>query len=277
MTFASLSAYVLNYVEANAGSTRSLANLLSNLHCSYLASRNSWLDASDTYLLKRLMIVLRYRDTTPSRRMDPATLVILELVLNSMNLMEDAHLYDAVSYTLAHNGLLRGGELWSGLTAISFRWNRSRTSFALFLPRTKTHLFGDGVYVTYHQFRGRCCVVPLLRAWFTRFDLWNNPKAFVFPRWTGIVARPFDWLANGSKRSWVKRFRARIGCLGLDSSRFSGHSFRPGGATDLFSSKVPLATVMKAGRWKSPESALIYFREDDEVASAAAAAFGLCY
>ena len=194
-----------------------------------------------------------------------------------MDLADPRVLYDASAYTLAHNGLLRGGELWSGILVEDFSWNLSRTSFDLSLHRTKTHLTGGVVKITLHSFRGPGSCVRLLKQWFDLFDLWSHPSAFVFPRWTRDKSNPFNWKVNGSKWSWVQRFRIRLNDAGLSPLKFSGHSFRPGGATDLFTMKVPLATVMKVGRWKSPDSALVYFREENEIAAAAASAFGKCY
>jgi hypothetical protein len=44
------------------------------------------------------------------------------------------------------------------------------------------------------------------------------------------------------------------------------------GATDLFIQKVPRATVKKFGRWLS-DAALLYFRDEEDIADQVAAAF----
>jgi hypothetical protein len=59
----------------------------------------------------------------------------------------------------------------------------------------------------------------------------------------------------------------------LDSSLYSGHSFRAGGATDLFTSRVPYNIIKKFGRWKS-DAALKYYRDDMDVATTVSYAFG---
>ena len=58
--------------------------------------------------------------------------------------------------------------------------------------------------------------------------------------------------------SCLKRCAA---CLDLDSSRFSGHSFRIGGATSLARRGVPDYIIKMLGRWKS-KAFRVYCRLD---------------
>jgi len=71
--------------------------------------------------------------------------------------------------------------------------------------------------------------------------------------------------AEGKKTTWprqwfgnqVKRSVARIG---LNSSQYSDHSFRAGGATELFVRGVPYHVIKLYGRWKS-DAAMFYYRD----------------
>jgi hypothetical protein len=54
---------------------------------------------------------------------------------------------------------------------------------------------------------------------------------------------------------------------------YSGHSFRAGGATDLFDAGVDLVLVRKFGRWKTAQSALCYYRSSSRVSAVATRAF----
>ena len=54
--------------------------------------------------------------------------------------------------------------------------------------------------------------------------------------------------------------------------QYSGHSLRAGGATDLFVARTPYYLIKKAGRWKS-DAAMLYYRCDEDVCKAVAAAF----
>jgi hypothetical protein len=63
-----------------------------------------------------------------------------------------------------------------------------------------------------------------------------------------------------------------VASIGLDPSKFSGHSLRGGGATDLFARCIPYYVIKKMGRWTS-DAALLYFRSEADVARIAAQAF----
>ena len=274
--FKSISFFLAEYVQGVNGSTRSLANLVSNLKLGVELSRQQWLSPCDHYLLSRWMVQLKYDDITPSRRKRPACLALLIRLVAAMDLSSDEDLYDATSYMVAHNLLLRAAELWSGIRAGALLWSSDRSSFVLPLLRTKTVLSGDSISLTVNKFSGKGSSVRLLKRWFDRRNLWDDPEAFLFTLRTGKQSEPFSRYSHGSRRTWTVRFKSRLQELGLDSSYYSGHSFRAGGATDLFNNGVPLATVMKLGRWKNATSALVYFREETELAAAAAAAFKKC-
>jgi hypothetical protein len=79
-----------------------------------------------------------------------------------------------------------------------------------------------------------------------------------------------------SRRTFVAALRYDLAQLGMDPRRYCGHSFRAGGATDLFSSGLMThAEVMTMGRWKTLAAALIYFRADLSAALKSARVFGL--
>ena len=60
--------------------------------------------------------------------------------------------------------------------------------------------------------------------------------------------------------------------IGENPDNYAGHSFRAGGATELFNRRVPYPIIKKFGRWKS-DSALDYYRDEDETGKAVAKAF----
>jgi hypothetical protein len=59
----------------------------------------------------------------------------------------------------------------------------------------------------------------------------------------------------------------------LDPRQYSGHSFRAGGATDLFTARVPYNIIKKFGRWKS-DAAMKYYRDELDISNSVASAFG---
>ena len=70
----------------------------------------------------------------------------------------------------------------------------------------------------------------------------------------GSEAGPFFLFADGSfltRDRFVQEVRAALTCAGVDSSLYSGHSFRIGAATTAAKRKVPDSTIKMLGRWES--------------------------
>ena len=87
--------------------------------------------------------------------------------------------------------------------------------------------------------------------------LWDSPQSRVFPQFTHHRGKTqVNVRRSYSRGMFVSALRACLRELGLDPTRFSGHGFRAGGATDLFAARVPLATIMKFGRWKTAAACL---------------------
>jgi hypothetical protein len=63
-----------------------------------------------------------------------------------------------------------------------------------------------------------------------------------------------------SKDLFVVRFRALLGRTQQPASEFTGHSFRSGGATDLFHGDCRPHTIRLQGRWLS-DAIYIYIRD----------------
>ena len=192
VSFRKVAYFLGEYIKGLNGSTRSLSNLVSNLKLGIELAHELWLPSqNDRYILRRWIVQLKYDDRTPSRRKQPACLALLLKLINSMNLSDDEELYDAASYMLAHNLLLRAGELWSGIRASSLQWNQEKTSVVLPLARTKTVLAGDPAILSVKKFRGKGSAVRLLKMWFDRRNLWGDAEAFLFPLRTGSSSSPF--------------------------------------------------------------------------------------
>jgi hypothetical protein len=64
--------------------------------------------------------------------------------------------------------------------------------------------------------------------------------------------------AYAEKRLFVDRAKCLSELAGSDGD-YAGHSFRSGGACDLYASNVPIEAIMRMGRWKS-QAALLHLR-----------------
>jgi hypothetical protein len=158
---------------------------------------------------------------------------------------------------MGHDGLLKAGELASGLTEENLEWNGRKDRFYMAFERGKAcHLLAGKVipFVDY----GPESAVSLMRKWLAMRRAYKY-KGPLFPR----ISADNRWgpksISTYHVRNMIKK---TANATGLDSRLLSGHSLRAGGATDLFEKKVPFETVKKIGRWRSDEAMLYYIYED---------------
>lgn len=271
-SYPAVAGFLCDHITRNHGSTRSVRNMLSQLRVYARKHRYGWLSEAAAYRLKRVVATLSYDDQQPPRTKAPATLSVLQLVIRHLDQRKPEQRLFALTLAVGHDGLLRGAELHSGLRAGSFVWLPGGREVQLLLERTKTHRSGPPLTVSYCRYKGPCAY-SALRRWFTEHNLWERPEAFVFPKVTrdkGTVS--LDFSSPLVRASWNRDFKRHFAAAGLDPRRYSGHSLRAGGATDLFTAGTPYPVIKKAGRWKS-DAALQYFRARDHVAREVAAAF----
>jgi integrase len=101
----------------------------------------------------------------------------------------------------------------------------------------------------------------LLRAfWDFRHSQGATADALLFPSPPGRrLSAP-----SSLKRAFVARVQELAELAGLEADDFSGHSFRSGGATDLWASGADPVSVKTQGRWRS-ETFWLYVRDDPAV------------
>ena len=73
------------------------------------------------------------------------------------------------------------------------------------------------------------------------------------------------------KPKFITRIKNLVRLAGIDGD-YAGHSFRSGGACDLYAANVPVEAIMKMGRWQS-SAALLYLRCEEVTALKIAHAF----
>ena len=259
-----LIAFLVFRCNALHGSAKSLMTWVRQLETYSLIHRFRWLDSSDSRTVLKIIRSLEAADLAPTKRMEP---LLHELVVAISN-DPSVPFISKLACSVGHDGLLRGGEICSGLTVSDHIWSPSRNSVTIRLHRTKVHRRGGPQYVTLRDY-GPFSAVRMLRRHFDRHSLWSNPKSFVYPCFS---RGKYDW--NHSLATWQLRslIKAAVQGIGLDPSRYACHSLRAGGATDLFRCGVYYPTIKKFGRWKS-DTALIYYRDDEGVSEAVSQGF----
>jgi integrase len=257
-------------VIANGGSTRSIGNVVSQLKTICESRGKVWLGDKDKKALIKLIRRMKLEDITTSRQKRPLQLHHLLRLVNGWDLREPEQLRTATMLFVCHDGLLRSGELLSGLKVQDFLWNADRTDVNITLFRTKTCREGEGAKVTIGDYTG-VSGVKLLRRWFDQQSLWHQPDHHAFPSSKG--SGQYDFGKTASISWWRRKIKFCVKVLGLDPTFYSGHSLRAGGATDLFVQRVPYYLIKRMGRWKS-DAAMLYYRSEEDVRTAVARAFG---
>lgn len=269
LTYNPVALYVVHYTNRNK-STRSLGSLLSQLKAEVTARHVSWLTDQDAIRLKKLTALLRFEDTSQSRRKSALRLSHLIEIVALLDLSRPAELLKATELMVGHDALLRGGELASGIKAHQITWWPRDKGFSLSLPRTKTVRQGAGVLINVPDYdHNPVSGVKLLKRWWLSENLAKRPSAFVFPAIRYGSIDKSKMLSTAHLRKFVKEAASSIG---LDPINFSAHSLRAGGATDLFAANVPYHIIKKMGRWVS-DAAMLYYRSEEDAWAAVGAAF----
>ena len=106
-----------------------------------------WLLPGAELSISRLVSQLKFEDTGDTFRKAPLQEHHLQSLLPLSNL-DDAHnlLMVTILY-MGHDGLLRSGEIVSGLHPRDVIWGPGRTSMSVRFARSKTHRTGGGAIV----------------------------------------------------------------------------------------------------------------------------------
>lgn len=275
--YESVAGFISSEVRRLHGSTKSTANTVSSLKIFCEQINVPWLTPAETYRLNRVRRQLVLEDTAPIRRRKPIVLSMLQRMAQThWNYKRNSyHLLCATMAFTAHNGLLRGGELLCGIKVKDLCWEPRGRSVTIHLDPTKTERGGAGVYVRITDYPG-LSAYKLLRRWVHTQHLSAHPDRFLFPlhlrQRRGAPTR-FDYYQSASPK-WFAAVTAAIArANNCDSTHYSNHSYRAGGATDLFLCGIPYPQIKSYGRWKS-DAALVYLRDDIKVSSSVAQAFG---
>ena len=128
--------------------------------------------------------------------------------------------------------------------------------FFIFRPET-----GSGINQDIWDYPG-ACAYKFLATWFNLHNLWDKPEAYIFPR----IQKSYQdqsvqlYFTEPVSKKWYEHQLANmLQRLGLDSSQYSVHSLRAGGATDLSNAGTSITQIQHYGRWDTL-TALIYYR-----------------
>ena len=265
-----LAGFLCSVVQGRHGSTKSLGAVLAAVRFKSDELHAKWVDAHEARRLRQLVSKMEELDTEPIRRKSALQLKHLAKMFEEKELTSPQDLEEVLLLYVGHDGLFRSGELLSGLKVSDVVWSSDRTRFTVALERSKANRKGNAEFVTVCDYEG-VSAVKLMLKWFNAMGLWAKPDAVLFPSRRG---KEWYWDRTIST-TWLRRMiKRRAVKAGLTPDSFSGHSLRAGGATDLFVARVPYFLIKKMGRWRS-DAAMLYYRSEEDVCLAVAAAFGL--
>ena len=273
--------YLVASVERLKGSSRSLDQRLSQLrvHVKRRWGVQMWLDDEGEVEVKEVTRVLKFFDLSEVKRARPLTQKLLDKLLKLRDDSSAVSMMLRTVYSVGHDALMRGGELTSGLMRGDVEQHWDKKGFRLRLDRTKTVREGGPARAQIRE-RGngdKESGAYHLRKWLGKTNPSDIADQALFPQLVFEGGRPvgFNRKAPLTKEALVKALRYDLDSLGIIMSKeYTGHSFRAGGATDLFASgMITLEQIMKVGRWQSAAAALVYFRDELISADIAARAF----
>ena len=222
-----------------------------------------WLLPGAELSISKLVSQLKFEDTGDTLRKAPLQEHHLQSLLPLCNL-DDAH--DLLMVTILYmgnDGLLRSGEIVSDVI-----WGPVRTSMSVRFTRSKTHRTGRAFQILFKD-HPTPSAVSLMRRWFDLNQLGEPARTSLqlFPR--RLSRTLFLW---SQPLSYDALVASAVAMLGLAKEDYSGHSLRAGRATDLFVARTPHYAIKKMGRWIT-DSAMIYYRHEEDVAVAVHRAF----
>lgn len=203
----------------------------------------------------------------------PISYSILTRVVSLLDLSHVPSLVFATACTVGFFGFLRSGEFTYTKSRFDPAFDLTRGSVAFFpsatdplyvsltLPSSKTDPFRHGMTIHVGRAAGSGpCAVTLLQRLFIAHPL---PPAS--PLFQGAQAAAF------TKPYLVSSIRSLLPRLGEDPARYSGHSFRIGGATAAAAHGYSPHEIQVLGRWRS-DAYLVYLRLSDSRRAGLAAA-----
>jgi hypothetical protein len=262
VSFVSLGLFCIQYCRWAGHTARSLQSIISHLKRANRAYSSRWLTDEETWRLTDLITTLKKKDANPSRRKLPVTHTVMNAMQAAANLRSHQEFQLVTMCRVARDALLRGCELTKLLIG-NISWNSSRTEATLTLHYSKAHKRVNEPERVIICDYGPTSGVAFLREYFRVMGLDRTAPAF--PLWPFIDDN--ESVSSGvftSKYKFIERSRYLLARAGYPPKLYAGHSYRSGGATDLWESQRcrPL-TIKLQGRWKS-EAYRLYIRDNPQ-------------
>ena len=263
VSYESLGLYLIQYCRRFGHTTRTIPTIISHLKRSNRRVSLNFLDDASQLRLDDLIAGLRKFDrSTPARKL-PMTYKVMADIQRVADMTKHKHYQHIVMSKVAREALLRGKELIQ-LRHCDITWNTSRTTVVVTIHMSKANKVGPAEKVTLKDF-GASSAVAYLRQYMDIMRAGFPTKPSTRPLWPSISDNGHaNWTTATTKTAFVTFARQLLTLAGYPAKSYSGHSYRSGGATDLWQSQRcrPL-TIKLHGRWKS-DAYLLYIRDNPD-------------
>ena len=187
----------------------------------------------------------------------PITLTILKKMFQHLINKMDVYtqIYRA-AFAIALFGMLRCGEFTNTtqesmmrIRHITFKKDMEMKTYAMkvFLPASKTDIYRQGVTLTIPCTCQQCEICPVHET-LHLIELYKKHSMACKPE-NALFFFPNNHILN--RKDVANMLKFLCGEINLEPSKYSGHSFRKGGATSLAVNKAPDWVIQLLGRWKS--------------------------
>lgn len=262
-SYTSLGLYLVQYCHRFGHTTRTIPTILSHLKRANRQYAVTWLDTASEHRLEDLIAGLKKYDRAPPMRKLPITHVVMAAIQQAATMTDLRHYQHVVMSRLAREALLRGAELVQ-LKIGDLLWAPDGKTVTVVIHRSKANKTGPPEHVVIAD-HGPSSAVAFLREYYKLMGLQQSSHAASHPLWPTVTAyNHVLWSRATTKNEFVALARFLLRKAGYPANKYAGHSYRSGGATDLWDSHRcrPLAIKLH-GRWKS-EAYRLYIRDNPE-------------
>ena len=261
VSFESLGLYLIQYCRRFGHTTRTIPSIVSYLKRANRRYSTVWLDDSSQLRLDDLIAGLKKFDrSTPARKL-PMTHTVMADIQRVAVMTKHKHYQHIVMSKVAREALLRAKELIQ-LRHCDISWASDRRSVTVIIHMSKANKTGPPERVILSDF-GESSAVAFLRQYVDIMRKGFPITPSTQPLWPFISDQGnISWATATTKANFVSLARQLLSKAGYPAQSYSGHSYRSGGATDLWDSQRcrPL-TIKLHGRWKS-DAYLLYIRDN---------------
>ena len=271
VSFESLGLYFIQFCRFG-NTARSIAYQLSLLKRTNRELGHPSLSQADKDRLDDVVTGLQKHDHSQPKQKRPMTHTVLNAMQAVADMTKLRHFQHLTMSRVAHDALLRGGELIT-LLAGQLIWSADKRQVTIIVHNSKAHKKGPAEHVTITDY-GPSSGTAFLRTYVETMQFVQRPAAL--PLWPIInLAGAVQWRTATPKKDFIDLIQTFIAEAGLPAKLYSGHSFRSGGATDLWASNLCRPnTIRLYGRWKS-DAFWLYIRDNPTLRSMeVASAFG---